>query len=217
MAENNVSVPTERVKSDNATADSYAHRKPERHQAEMALVERGFPELPADSRVLDAPCGVGRVSLWMARQGWKVSALDLGAAAVSYTRELITKQGLDVDAHEGNIFDLPWNDQHFRAVICFRLMHHFGDHDMRRRLVQELARVSGEHLLVSYLSPWSATGIKRRLRTLLSGKQHKQHHTPLSELAADLEEVGFALVKDTPQSRFFHSLHLARFIRVDRG
>ncbi len=206
----------ERVKTEEWRIDKYTTRNPTRHQAEMALVQRAFPQLPKGAPVLDAPCGAGRVSLWMAQQGWEVSAMDLGAAAVAYTSEMITGQGLSVSAQEGNIFDMPWNDQHFRAVICFRLIHHFADRDIRRQLVQELARVSGEHVLISYLSPWSATGIKRRLRELFTGKRNRQNHTPLAELVEDLREVGFALMHDTPQRRFFHSLHLARFIRVDR-
>lgn len=206
----------DRVKTEKPDVDSYAQRRPARHQAEMALVQRSFPELPPGSPVLDAPCGAGRVSLWMARQGWDVTAMDLGGAAVAHTRKTITDKGLPVNALEGDIFNSPWEDRHFRAVICFRLMHHFSERDVRRRLVQELARISGEHLLVSYLSPWSATGIKRRLRALFTGKRHRQNHTPLAELIADLEAVGFAFVQDNPQSRFFHSLHLARFIRVDR-
>lgn len=216
MNDNNAAYASERVKTEDWRIDKYTSRRSARHQAEMALVQRCFPQLPKGSPVLDAPCGAGRVSLWMARQGWQVDAMDLGAAAVDYTRQSITEQGLQVNALEGDIFDMPWEDRHFRAVICFRLIHHFADRDIRRRLVQELARVSGEHLLVSYLSSGSATGIKRRLRLLFTGKRHRQNHISLAELVADLREVGFALIQDTPQRRFFHSLHLARFIRVDR-
>ena len=207
------SLASERVKVDEHRVARYTRRRDGRHLAEMDLVERVFPELPNGAPVLDAPCGAGRMSVWMARQGWRVSALDLGGPAVAHTRKSIRELGFEADVREGNLFELPWADGEFRAVLCFRVLHHFAEHSVRRRLMAELARVSGEHLLVSYLSPWSATGIKRRIKALLSGKRHRQNHTSLHQLRVDLREHGFELIRDQPQRRFFHSPPLARFLR----
>jgi 2-polyprenyl-3-methyl-5-hydroxy-6-metoxy-1,4-benzoquinol methylase len=214
MSDVKTAPPTGRVKTGDSDIDRYTSRRPAKHQAEMALVERTFPRLAEGSKVLDAPCGAGRISLWAAQQGWVVSSLDLGTAAVGYTRELLTSQGFHVTATEGNIFAMPWEDRSFSAVICFRLLHHFADANDRQKLVLELARVSGGHLLISYLSPWSFTGIKRRLRQLFTGKRYTQNHTPLSELIRILKGAGFKLIRDKGQLGLFHSLHLAHFQRI---
>lgn len=204
----------ERVKSDLQSVTAYRRRKPAKHRAEMELVARTMPILPADEPVLDAPCGAGRLSLWMARQGWRVSATDLGIAAVEHTRALMAEQGFDAEVVEEDIFHLPWADQHFRAVVCFRLLHHFADADTRRALVAELARVSGEHLLISYLTPWSLSGVKRWLRWRLGGQRHRQNHTRRAELVADMAAYGFTLMRDESQSGCFHALRLAHFART---
>ncbi|HCE40979.1 MAG: hypothetical protein CL543_15410 [Alcanivorax sp.] len=206
----------ERVKSDLQSVTAYRHRKPAKHRAEMALVARTMPAIPAGERVLDAPCGAGRLSLWMARQGWRVSATDLGAAAVEHTRALMAEQGCDAEVREEDIFRLPWADRHFRAVVCFRLLHHFADADTRRALVAELGRVSDEHLLISYLTPWSLTGVRRWLRWRLGGRRHRQNHTRRAELIADMAAQGFTLVRDEAQSGVFHALRLAHFARTPR-
>lgn len=208
------SPPMRRVKAADTTIDQYTHRRPAKHQAEMELVARAFPALPKDAQVLDAPCGAGRMSLWMAQQGWQVSSVDLGEAAVNYTRDLLTHAGFDCNAREENIFHMPWGERSFQAVLCFRLLHHFDDPKVRALLLTELARVSDEHLLVSYLSPQSTTGIKRNLRKKLGGKVSSQNHTPLAETQQVLQAAGFKLVADYAQRAFFHSLHLAHFQRV---
>lgn len=202
-----------RVKADTATIQDYARRKPEKHRAEMKLVSRAFPSLPPNARVLDAPCGAGRLTLWAARQGWEVSGLDLGKAAVDHTRAVLDEAGKPARVREGDVFNLPWESRHFDAVICFRLLHHFAERAERRELVREMARVSRGYVLVSYLAPWSYTGLKRRLRAAVGGHRHRQNHTPLSELVADMEAEGFRLDRDMAQRRFLHSLHLARFVR----
>lgn len=205
-----------RVKTDVATIEHYTRRKPQKHRAEMRLVERAVPPLPPGAKVLDAPCGAGRLSLWAAARGWTVSGLDLGQAAVTHTRAVLESAGLSGQVLEGDVFDLPWESRRFDAVICFRLLHHFGERAVRRDLVREMARVCDGYLLISYLSPWSFTGLKRRLRAAFGGRGHYQNHTPLAELVADLKAQGFELDRDVPQRRFFHSLHLARFVRKSR-
>ncbi|MBL7250805.1 class I SAM-dependent methyltransferase [Alloalcanivorax sp. C16-2] len=205
-----------RVKAEPSAVQHYTRRKPAKHHAEMALVARAFPALPPGSRVLDAPCGAGRLSLWLAERDLRVAALDLGSAAVVHTRTLLATDGADAEVREGDVFALPWEDRAFQAVVCFRLLHHFQERARRLALVREMARVCDGYLLVSYLSPWSFTGLKRRLRAALGGRRHRQNHTSLSELVADLKAEGFQLDRDLAQRRFLHSLHLARFVRKSR-
>lgn len=214
MPDDVAALSRDRVKMDEKTILRYANRKPGKHAAEMALVERSMPDLPAGAHVLDAPCGAGRLSLWMAQQGWDVAAMDLGAAAADFTRKLLVDNDLSAEVKEGDIFAMPWECRAFKLVVCFRLIHHFPDAQIREKLLLELARVADQHLLVSYLSPWSYTGLKRWLKYRLTGRRSRQNHTPLAELESVLEPLGFILARDVAQRRYFHALHMAYFIRV---
>lgn len=214
MLDDVVALSRDRVKMDEKTVLRYANRKPAKHAAEMALVERSVPDLPAGARVLDAPCGAGRLSLWMAQQGWDVSAMDLGSAAADFTRKLLTDNALSGEVDVGDVFAMPWERRQFKLVVCFRLIHHFPDAQIREKLLTELARVADQHLLVSYLSPWSYSGLKRWLRYRLTGRRSRQNHTSLTELQSVLEPLGFILARDVAQRRYFHALHMAYFIRV---
>ena len=201
-----------RIKTDAEAAESYTRRKADKHAAEMALIERGFALCPEVKSALDAPCGVGRATVWMAQQGFEATGIDLGEAAVDYTRKALSEAGLDGDARQMDVENTDFADRAFDAVLCFRLLHHFPDAEPRRRLIRELCRISDRYVLISYISPWSFTSIRRRIQRRF-GKPLKQFHTPLSEVRAYFAEQDFSLVDDLPQSRFFHSLHLAVFRR----
>jgi 2-polyprenyl-3-methyl-5-hydroxy-6-metoxy-1,4-benzoquinol methylase len=201
-----------RIKTHEEAAEGYTRRKADKHAAEMALIERGFALCSEVKTALDAPCGVGRATVWMARQGYQATGIDLGEAAVEYTRKAFTEAGVDGDAHQMDVENTDFADRAFDAVLCFRLLHHFPDPEPRRRLIRELCRVSDRYVLISYISPWSVTSIRRRIQRLF-GKRLKQFHTPLSEVRAYFAEQGFSLVDDLPQQRFLHSLHLAVFRR----
>jgi 2-polyprenyl-3-methyl-5-hydroxy-6-metoxy-1,4-benzoquinol methylase len=59
--------------------DTVAHRAPNAHLiAEVAALRPG--------RALDAGCGHGAESLWLAAHGWEVTAVDFSASALAHAR-----------------------------------------------------------------------------------------------------------------------------------
>jgi len=53
----------------------------------------------AAGRALDVGCGTGRHSLWLAEQGWGVTAVDFSHVGVQTLRRVAAGRGLAVDAH----------------------------------------------------------------------------------------------------------------------
>ena len=48
-------------------------------------------------RALDLACGEGRNALWLARRGWRVTAVDFSEVALDKGRERAAKDGLQLD------------------------------------------------------------------------------------------------------------------------
>jgi SAM-dependent methyltransferase len=66
--------------------------EPNRFFAE-AVASVGAPA----GRALDLACGEGRNAVWLAREGWDVTAVDFSAIGIDRGRALASDRGLDVD------------------------------------------------------------------------------------------------------------------------
>jgi len=73
---------------------------------------------------LDLACGTGRNALWLAKQGWKVTAVDGAPAAIEILQRRTLERGLDIDARVADlekgvykIEESAWD----LIVMCFYL------------------------------------------------------------------------------------------------
>src|SRR5436190_120790 len=202
-----------RVRYTREASARYQQRNPRRHEAEMHLIARAFQIVPP-GHVLDAPCGGGRVGLWLARQGYTVTAADLSESMLDITRQNAALEALPINVQRQDVERLDYEAKSFDAVISFRLFHHFPNQDIRARTVAELCRVSRRYVLISYFHPWSTTALKQRAKTFFFNSPRTKHPTSLSEVRGYFQTHGFQLVRDFAQMPFFHTLHLAVFERV---
>jgi ubiquinone/menaquinone biosynthesis C-methylase UbiE len=202
-----------RVKYDEKAAKRYQVRKVGKHLAEMRLVDRAFKLIPKAHRILDLPCGGGRVTVHLAKQGYNVSSADLSEAMLTITRENVASNGFKCPVERQDIEKLTYADSAFDSVISFRLFHHFPNPEIRQRAVNELCRVAKHFVALSYFSPASLTSVKRGLRAAMGGRKSDKHPTPLSELKRYFAKAGFRLVKDFARVPIIHTLHLAVFER----
>ena len=84
-------------------ADRVAHRPPNAHlRTEVMNLRPGL--------ALDAGCGHGSDTLWLAERGWQVTAVDFSATALAHARSTAEAVGADVaeriDWVEGDLADL---------------------------------------------------------------------------------------------------------------
>jgi ubiquinone/menaquinone biosynthesis C-methylase UbiE len=206
-----------RVKYDDTAARKYQVRKEGKHRAEMRLVDRAFALIPQSHRVLDVPCGGGRVAMHLAQRGYRVAAADLSDAMLAIARENVARKGLNCPVEKQDIEKLTYPDRQFDTVVSFRLFHHFPNREIRARVVKELCRVTRQYVALSYFSPLSVTSVKRTLRVALGGKRSDKHATSLVEIKGYFAQAGFRLVKDHARAPLIHTLHLALFERAAEG
>src|SRR5690349_5081533 len=119
-----------RVKYTEDRSRKYQQRKSGKHSAEMRLLERAFALIPKTHRVLDAPCGGGRVSIHLSGLGYQVSAADLSEAMIKIAREKFAQNGLSATIEHQDVEKLTYPDRHFDTIVSFRLFHHFPAPDI---------------------------------------------------------------------------------------
>jgi SAM-dependent methyltransferase len=208
-----------RIKHSLQQAEKYSHRNQEKHRAEMALIDRAMSYVrrieqnTGDFTILDAPCGVGRATIFLAQQGYATTGVDLGAGAIRVAREQVELNSVKATIDKADLLGLPYANHCFDITLCFRFIHHLPTPLHRQEIIAELCRVTHRYLLISYLGPWSVTSIKRKISKVISGTESVQHCNSLAELEGYFATQGFVLAKDFAQTPFIHSLHLAVFVR----
>lgn len=75
-------------------------------------------ELQAGSRVLDVPCGEGRISLELAARGHRVTGVDFTERFLEEARRKAGERGLSLDWEQLDMRELPWEAE-FDAAINF--------------------------------------------------------------------------------------------------
>jgi len=82
-------------------------------------------------RALDLACGIGRNALWLAEQGWRVTAVDGATAAIEMLRSRASERGLTLDARVANLergeYRIEPASWDFIA-ICYYLQRDFFPH-----------------------------------------------------------------------------------------
>ena len=103
----------------------------------------GLLDLPAGARILDAPCGHGRIARRLAAAGMEVTGVDLTPAYLEQARADPLLRPDTVTYLEGDVRSLPV-DGPFDAVVCW--LNSFGYYDDAdcHRVLHEFHRVLRE-------------------------------------------------------------------------
>ena len=108
---------------------------------------------PGD-RILDIGAGAGEYSLYFARKGYEVSALELAGSNIEAFRKKLTAKDR-VDLVQGNALDLSrYEDHSFDAVLLFGPLYHLHALEDRLRCIAEAKRVckSNGKLFFAFIS-----------------------------------------------------------------
>jgi ubiquinone/menaquinone biosynthesis C-methylase UbiE len=85
----------------------------------VRFVARNFYSAPkrGEIRLLDAGCGPGACTWFMAREGFQVSGIDGSPTAIRYAGERLNAEDLSADLRVGDYTSLPWADEVFDGAI----------------------------------------------------------------------------------------------------
>ena len=117
-------------------ADKLAHRPPNSYLiAEAARLAPG--------RALDAGCGHGADTLWLAAQGWQVTAVDFSRAALAHGRSMAEAAGTDIAARidwiEGDLATWTVAPGQYELVVCLYVHATSSVEDLVERMASGVA------------------------------------------------------------------------------
>ncbi len=170
---------------------------------EQRLVQRLFAGNGLGGEILDAPVGYGRFQPLLSRFG-PVKALDFNYFAALYQ---LQRAGLASDAVTGLAEKLPFKDQSFDVIFCFRLLQHMHTADERIAICREFKRVSRRWVVLSHYQKKAV----HRLQRLLFRPPSRITMLSREEFRAETTLAGLSLVSSVAVVPGLHAHHISLF------
>ena len=92
-------------------------RDEETTHAEANFIQEALG-LPTQAKILDVPCGGGRLGLELASRGYQVTGVDFSLPLIEHARAKAVAQDVSVDWEHRDMRDLPWVGE-FDGALCF--------------------------------------------------------------------------------------------------
>jgi SAM-dependent methyltransferase len=173
-------------------AEDYATHLPDtRAEAplDLAMVDAFAAAVSSavDPRVLDAGCGAGRMSRYVAERGCRVAGVDLSPGMVAMAR----RDHPDLAFSVGSLTDLPCPDDRFAGVMLWYSIIHTPPAG-QARIFAEAARVlrPGGHLLVGFQSGEGTRDVSAAYRRFGHDVRLERHCYTADQVAGWIEAAG---------------------------
>lgn len=124
----------------------------------LTTIDALKPYMKKNMSVLDCGCGVGIYSLFYAKLGLQLTALDLVPRHIKRLKELASSEGVNIKSIVGNATDLSiFEDQSFDVTLCMGPLYHLVSEEDQTACIKECIRVTKNSGLIvfSYISPFS--------------------------------------------------------------
>ena len=154
--------------------------------------------LPAGASVLDVGGGHAQVAPPLIEAGYRVTVVGSDESCGTRLRPWTSTDRCAFDV--ADLLRLPYPDESFDAVICYRLIAHSVNWT---RLVGELCRVAAHRVVIDYPARRSVNIISRRLfdmkRSIEGVTTRRFSLYGRREVAKAFDAVGFHIADERPQ------------------
>lgn len=110
---------------------------PEWTNAEVNLI-RDIMNLSTGASILDIPCGTGRHTVALAREGFKLTSVDISDEYINRLRQIVEAEKLHVNIIHGNILSAQLGDGH-NGAFCFGNSFGYFSYDDMQKFIQKVA------------------------------------------------------------------------------
>jgi 2-polyprenyl-3-methyl-5-hydroxy-6-metoxy-1,4-benzoquinol methylase len=111
------------------------------------------------SRILDLACGHGRITLGLARKGYRLTGLDLSPRSLELARRAAEADGLEVDWVHADMREIPAGAEFDVVINLFTSFGYFEDEDENQRVLDGVTRAlaPGGRFLIDTINLLSLT------------------------------------------------------------
>jgi ubiquinone/menaquinone biosynthesis C-methylase UbiE len=116
------------------------------------IVEFVEKELIKKGKVLDLCCGAGTNTVYLAKKGFEVTAIDISQRAIEYAREKAKHANAKINFMIQSFVDLSFGDEEFDFVFDMGCFHHVEIVDKSKFIkgIHRVLKKGGDYLLTCF-------------------------------------------------------------------
>lgn len=162
---------------------------------ERRLIHRAFQPIPRALRVLDLPCGTGRLAEKLLEDGFSVEGVDISAPMLEVARRKLQRFGTRFQTRVGDVHRLASeNPKSYDVALCARVLMHFPL-DQQIEFLGSVAKLTRGTVVFSQSLSTPYQRMRRKFKRLLGHQAPANYPITTRELKLLLEGAGLREVR----------------------
>jgi ubiquinone/menaquinone biosynthesis C-methylase UbiE len=158
------------------------------HHKEVAILRALLARAGEMDLAMDLPAGTGRLTPILAENAKKVILADASDVMLEVAKEDNPTLAAEYLVTSAEKIDRP--DGSVDLVFCHRFLHHINQPDLRKKIFQEMARVTRRYVIVSYYAAGFRSRIKWRLKNLVGLANRDSKPATMEQFFAEARQAG---------------------------
>ena len=171
---------------------------------EKTTIEKAikYISLPLNSKILDLPCGTGRISVFLSQKGYTVTGGDISQSMIKEAYKKTQKLNIDnkLSFHILDAEQIGCPDKIFDAIVSLRFFGHIPP-KIRIQILKEFKRVCKRYFIIAYYLKDSFQEIRRRKNRL--NKKSDWYPVSLENIDQEMCQAGIKKIKLFSILRYF--------------
>jgi len=172
------------------------------HWLDIRAIRRTMRDLRKNYPVLDLACGTGRITRFLAAEGFAVVGVDMSEQMLREAQVYARKKGGHLDLCEADGARLPFGDGTYGCVTAVRFWGHLPAH-VRPQVLAEMNRVTERYAMLEICLQTPLASARRRLQQwkepLPPDKTWDWHVFTTQEAEREFAGAGFRTARRIPK------------------
>ena len=162
---------------------------------EKSVIRAAFRDVPKTARILDLPCGTGRLASALLESGFSVEGVDISAAMLDVAKRKLDSFGDRFTTRVADVHELAKAEpKRYDAALCARVLMHFPLDEQIAFLKSVAQLTKGTVVLTQSLSsPYQR--FRRSVKKLIGNQPPANYPLTEDDLASLLRGAGLREVR----------------------
>lgn len=161
---------------------------------EKRIVVKCFSLIPKRGKIVDLPCGTGRLAEALLSAGYRVHGVDISAAMLEVAKKRLDSWQADFTTQVADVRSLPSDRAIYDGALCARVLMHLPL-DQQIVFLTNVAGLSRMTVVINHSLNSRYQRLRRRMKRLVSHQSAVRFPVSNEEIKVLLQKAGLREVK----------------------